>query len=148
MGQYREKTQEFISSEPRTPIYPVRTSGSTGSPTKFYLSQAAAASANISRIRAQHWWGIELGDREIRVWPIPTGLDPGIWIPTKKIGIRFLREKLMNRRTFSANEMSPEDMQRLWRFKKGIVQSFYSVILQFCITSRRILRKEVSTGVA
>jgi len=130
--QYREKTQEFISSEPRTPIYPVRTSGSTGSPTKFYLSQAAAASANISRIRAQLWWGIELGDREIRVWPIPSGLDPGIWIPMKKRGIRFLREKLMNRRTIPANEISPEDMQRLWRFTKRYCPKYlfgYSSVL-------------------
>ena len=53
--QIRKDPDGFVSRNLRSPIRRIRTSGSTGSPLRFYLSQATAASANVSRIRALRW---------------------------------------------------------------------------------------------
>ena len=58
--EIRNEHKRFLSEEPRTPVFKVSTSGSTGIPMEFYISQSAAATANICRIRALEWWGIKL----------------------------------------------------------------------------------------
>jgi phenylacetate-CoA ligase len=114
--EYRRETSKLISTRLRTPIYPLHTSGSTGSPTRFYLSQASSAAANISRIRALRWWGIDLGDREVRLSTDSSRIVSGFWNPVKRRWKRFYRDRLMNRRSFPSNELTPQFMEELWDF--------------------------------
>ena len=116
--EYRRETSQFFSTQPRTPLYIESTSGSTGSPTEFYVSQASSAAANISRIRALRWWGIELGDRELRLSTDSSRLASGLWDPIRRRWKRHYRDRLMNRRTFASNQMTPLFMEQLWRFSK------------------------------
>jgi len=113
---YHANQKEFISSQPRTPLYTMGTSGSTGIPTNFYLDQSFSASANISRIRALEWWGIMLGEREMRMWGDISPLLPSRFAAIKKRWKRFYSDRLMNRRTFSANIISEEYLETLWGF--------------------------------
>lgn len=64
--EIRNDHKRFLSEEPRAPVFKVNTSGSTGIPMEFHISQSAAAAANINRIRALEWWGIKLGECELR----------------------------------------------------------------------------------
>jgi phenylacetate-CoA ligase len=114
--EIRNDHKRFLSEEPRTPVFKVSTSGSTGIPMEFHISQSAAAAANISRIRALEWWGIKLGDRELRFGGIGYPMGSGIKIFAKKHLIKLVRYRIMNRRTLSAFDMSPQSMDDYWDF--------------------------------
>ena len=118
--RYQETPKKFLSSKPRTTSEMMRSSGSSGRPTVFYLSQTLNAAANVSRIRALKWWGIHLGDREVRIWGDMSMLAPGFWNPKKRRLKRFFRDRVLNRRTYSANEMSDFHMEKIW----GSIQRF------------------------
>jgi len=110
----RENTDTLISTKPDSALYPITTSGSTGTPLKIMISQRAALRANVSRIRSLKWWGIELGDREIRL--INTGLsfERG-WKNFYSEHIRTpMRTMLMNRKFFSSYTMTPKMMREHW----------------------------------
>ena len=113
--RYQETPEKFLSSRPRTATQITRSSGSTGTPVTFYLSQTLNAAANVSRIRALQWWGIHLGDREVRIWADMPMLAPGFWNPKRRRWKRFFRDRVLNRRTFSANEMSDIHLEKTWR---------------------------------
>jgi len=113
--RYQETPEKFMSSRPRTATEIVRSSGSTGTPVTFHLSQTLKAAANVSRIRALKWWGINLGDREVRIWGDMAMLAPVFWNPKKRRLKRFFRERVLIRRTYSANEMSYFHMGKIWR---------------------------------
>jgi phenylacetate-CoA ligase len=112
---YQESPGKFLSSAPRTASEVTRSSGSTGTPVTFHLSQMLNAAANVSRIRALKWWGIHLGDREVRIWADMPMLAPGFWYPKRRRWKRFFRDRVLNRRTYSANQMSDFHMERTWR---------------------------------
>jgi phenylacetate-CoA ligase len=113
--RYQETPEKFLSSRPRSATQMIRSSGSTGRPAIFYLSQMLSAAANVSRIRALQWWGIHLGDREVRIWADMPRLLPGFWNPKRRRWKRFFRDRVLNRRTYSANEMSDFIMEKTWR---------------------------------
>ena len=144
--QIRKDPDRFISSRPRTPIFRVQTSGSTGSPLRFYFSQAAAASANISRIRALRRWGIELGDREIRVWTVGAGLEPVYWTAIKRRWRIFYRDTLMNRRTFDVNKMTPQNMDKLWWFIKKYHPKYLFCYASFSYNFAKFVRERKYDG--
>ncbi len=110
----RENEGTLISTKPDSALYPVTTSGSTGMPLKSMFSQRAALRANVSRIRSLKWWGIELGDREIRMSNTGFSLGRG-W---RKFNYEYvstpMRNMLMNRKQFSVFTMPPKIMQEYW----------------------------------
>jgi len=110
----RENARLLFSTRPDSSLYPVPTSGSTGKPLTMMASQRAALRANVSRIRASEWWGIGLGDRQIRTMRMGMTFKRG-WrnILNEKI-FTPLRHRLMNRLLFSGYSMTPEIMQGLW----------------------------------
>jgi phenylacetate-CoA ligase len=110
----RENGGTLISSKPDSALFPVTTSGSTGTPLKTMVSQRAALRANVNRMRSLKWWGIELGDREIRMSDTGFSLERG-W---RKFYCEYLstptRNMLMNRKHFSAYTMTPKMMGEHW----------------------------------
>ncbi len=110
----RENEDTLISSKPDSALYPVTTSGSTGMPLKIMISQRAALRANVNRIRALKWWGIELGDREIRLSNIGLSFERG-WKKFYSEYIRTpMRNMLMNRKHLSTYTMTPKMMREHW----------------------------------
>jgi len=110
----RQNNESFYSTSPDSSVYPATTSGSTGTPLKIMVSQRAALRANVSRIRSLSWWGIQLGDREIRL--SNTGYT------FERDWRKFYHEKifdpirnlLMNRKQFSAFTTTMELMHEQW----------------------------------
>ncbi|GAI79959.1 unnamed protein product, partial [marine sediment metagenome] len=110
----RENEESFISTKPDSALFTVKTSGSTGIPLKIMVSQRAALRANVSRIRSLKWWGIELGDREIRLSNVGLSFERG-WRKFYSEYIRTpMRNMLMNRIHFSSYTMTPKMMGELW----------------------------------
>ena len=133
--RYQETPEKFLSSRPRTATEIVRSSGSTGTPVTFHLSQMLNAAANVSRIRALQWWGINLGDREVRIWADMPRLTPGFWYPKRRRWKRFFHDRVLNRRTYPTNEMSDFHMEKTWRsiqrFAPKYIFGYASYIYQF-----------------
>jgi len=138
----RNDHKRFLSEEPRTPVFKVSTSGSTGIPMEFHISQSAAAAANISRIRALEWWGIKLGDRELRFGGIGYPMGSGVKVFAKKHFISPVRYRIMNRRTLSAFDMSPQSMDEYWDFiQKYSPKYFFGYPSSFHIFAQYIREK-------
>lgn len=68
----RTKPDSLIATNiARTDLEPNSTSGSTGEPLYFYTDGRSSACRKASVIRNRRWAGIELGDREVRLWGSP-----------------------------------------------------------------------------
>jgi len=144
--RYQETPKKFLSSKPRTATQILRSSGSSGRPTIFYLSQTLNAAANVSRIRALKWWGIQLGDREVRIWGDMAMLAPGFWNPKKRRWKRFFRDRVLNRRTYSANEMSDFHMEKTWRSIQRFAPKYIFGYASFMYQLARFIDKSEYDG--
>lgn len=111
----RDHWEAFYSTKPASKLFPALTSGSTGRPLKIMVSQRAALRANVSRIRSLAWWGIQLGDREIRLTNTGFSFERGWKKYLQENGLNPLRCLLMNRKHFSAYTMTPKLMHELWK---------------------------------
>jgi len=90
----RRLADEVTSSLPRWRRVRVRkSSGTSGTPSVVYADPATVARSRASRMLFQQWFGIEPGDRELRLWGHST------------LG-RF-QERLINRRTITADMVGP-----------------------------------------
>lgn len=123
--EIRKDHKRFLSEEPRTPVFKASTSGSTGISMEFHISQSAAAAANISRIRAMEWWGIKLGDRELRFGGLVYRSGSGVKNFAKKHIIKPVRYRIMNRRNLSAFDMSPQSMDDYWDFSQKYSPKYF-----------------------
>ena len=116
-GSIRNNSQQFLSNAPRSRVKPFRTSGSTGIPLTFYLSEMVSGVSNVSRIRSLKWWGINLGDREIRFWGTNFLLRSG-WKNEiqRKISIT-LKDWIINRKNLFGSKMdfSDQALEKYWR---------------------------------
>ena len=110
----RENAGSLFSTKPDSALYPVSTSGSTGTPMMIMVSQRAALRANVSRIRAMKWYGIELGDREIRLTNTGFSFERGWKAFFSQHVSTPIRDRLMNRKHFSAFTMTPQMMAEHW----------------------------------
>jgi len=112
----RSRTKDFLSQNPRQSAFAVRTGGSTGKPMLYYMDQQAAAASHVDMIRSRRWWGIELGDREVKFWGHGASFAPGLKGVVQKKIIRPFTDTIMNRQTLSAYNMSSDSMMDYWKF--------------------------------
>ncbi len=84
--------------------YQYTTGGSSGTPLNFYFGKWRQASDAAGRIRAQRWWNIDIGDKQIYLWGAPVEL-------AKTDKIKQIRDRLMNQVLLNAFDMSPTTMQ-------------------------------------
>lgn len=81
------------------------TGGSSGQPLSFYYGRWRQASDAAGRIRARHWYGINVGDPEVYLWGAPVELN-------KTDKIKTIRDRMMNQLVLNAFEMSPANMNQ------------------------------------
>lgn len=81
------------------------TGGSTGAPLTFRLGPTRVSSDVAARCRAEGWWGVGIGDRELVLWGSPLEL-------TKQDRFRQLRDWVLRTKLLSAFEMSPATMNK------------------------------------
>jgi phenylacetate-CoA ligase len=101
----RSNQKGFISKDKKRKLTRYATSGSTGHPLKFYLSNERIASNKAAYLMLYAWWGLKIGDREVVLWSSSRDLMAYNFI--KKI-----RDRLLNTRLFSAFQMSEDTMYK------------------------------------
>ena len=101
------------------------TGGSSGQPLIFYYGRWRQASDTAGRMRAHHWWGVDIGDPEAWLWGAPVELN-------KTDRIKTLRDRLINQLFLNAFEMSPENMdayiEAIQSFKPKCIYGYASSI--------------------
>lgn len=135
--EIRNNFQQFVSNSPRSKVKPFRTSGSTGVPLTFYSSQTTLGVSNISRIRSLKWWGINLGDREIRFWGTYFLIRTGWKNEFERLISITLKDWIMNRKNLLGSKMdfSDQALEKYWRtinqFKPKYILGASSYFYQF-----------------
>ena len=107
--------------QPRTKIpgtQRMSTGGSTGSPVAVYVDRSRAAFTDAVRMRAQRWFGVDSGMREIALWGSPIELG-------RQGVVRDLRDRLINSKFLAAFNMSQEKMAEYASF----IQSYRPVMM-------------------
>jgi phenylacetate-CoA ligase len=100
----RQNLEQMKSRKARR-IQRFATGGSTGDPLVFYLGPTRVSSDVASRLRAESWFGVAVGDPEFAIWGSPLEVS-------KQDRLRDLRDRILRTRLLSAFEMSSETMTR------------------------------------
>jgi phenylacetate-CoA ligase len=108
-AEIRNNPQEFISKDKKRMLTRYATSGSTGEPLIFYLSNERISSDKAAHLLSRAWWGINIGDKEAVLWS--SSGDLSVYGAVKKIRDRCLRTYLL-----SAFHMSEKSMDKYMKF--------------------------------
>ena len=94
-----------LRSELPEPVKLFSTTGSTGDPLRFNISNTRISHDVAAKWRATRWWDVDVGDREMVIWSSPIEL-------TKQDRVKQLRDWLLRSKLVSSAAMSPADMDR------------------------------------
>lgn len=104
-NEIREKPERLHSPHFSGACDVVHTSGSSGAPLSITRSRISTAYARAAMYRAHRWHGLEMGDRELRLWGEPLHWK-GRWTET-------LKDHLMNRSRMNVFSL-PQDWAELF----------------------------------
>lgn len=95
-----------LTARARLPrVQRLTTGGSTGLPVPFLVDAERMGVADAIRLRAQRWFGLEPGGREVVLWGSPIELG-------RQDRVRALRDRLLNSVLLSAFDMGEPALQR------------------------------------
>ena len=94
-----------LRSDLPEPVKLFSTTGSTGDPLRFNISNTRISHDVAAKWRATRWWDVDVGDREMVIWSSPIEL-------TKQDRVKQLRDWLLRSKLVSSAAMSPADMDR------------------------------------
>jgi len=131
-GTVRQYKDRFLAEDRSGSLAAVRTGGSTGEPLEYYMGQDAFAGNQAAVWRSRDWWELEPGQANILLWGHSASLQPG-WRGQYARFSRPIKDWLLNRRTFSAYNLSPEALERYWEaalhmkpvYLRGYTSSLY-----------------------
>ncbi len=109
--QLRENTERLCSTDPEPHLVEVRTSGSTGNPLSFKLSQYTLSYHLANSIRARKWWGLEIGDKEIKFWGVSMPFTPSI-LGRLRGHFLHIKDRLLSVSNLSAFDVSKDAQLR------------------------------------
>jgi phenylacetate-CoA ligase len=125
----RAAGRSIVTEESGRTGVPLSTSGSTGEPLYFEVDTAAGPTRRACAIRSFRWMGIDIGDRQARIWGTYFG------VPFRARMADALRDYAANILHLSAFDMSDETMQdyaeRLRAFKPHLLIGFPSALTLF-----------------
>jgi phenylacetate-CoA ligase len=103
------------------------TSGSTGMPLTFVKDRDAAAYMNAVMHEVYAWHGIDIGDRQCRIWGVP--------LQSKRRLAAYLRDYLLNRRRLVSFDISEKNCRsffhKMIKFKPKFMYGLPISILEF-----------------
>jgi len=109
-------------------LIPSSTSGSTGTPMKFYIDKKWDACTMAAAFRAWSWAGYKLGDRMVYLWGAP-------WDIRESRTIDKIRNHLLRTLNLNAFNLTEENMKEyvkiLSKFKPKQLNTYASVISLF-----------------
>lgn len=94
-----------LRSDLPEPVKLFSTTGSTGDPLRFNISNTRISHDVAAKWRATRWWDVDIGDREMVIWSSPIEL-------TKQDRVKQVRDWLLRSKLVSSAAMSPADMDR------------------------------------
>lgn len=127
--------QDMVLGGPGNPNVQVsRTGGSSGEPLTFYTFKKSAPLGLAMMMRARAWWGIDFNERNGLF--IEHGLKfENDWRSRINRTIHNIRQRVLNRKFFSAYHMSSQDMngyyQELLSFKPAYLIGYASFLYLF-----------------
>ncbi len=110
----REAQHRFIARGYEKRVSEVRTGGSTGAPMKYFLGSEGQAANQAAVWRARRWWGIDIGQPAVHFWGHSTSFAPGLKGKFAR-AMRPIKDRVFNRRTLSAYNMSMSSVFRYWQ---------------------------------
>jgi len=119
-NQIRDDPDQFLSTlPPSAMVSKISTSGSTGIPLTFGLSQVSQSADLVCRYRALKWWGVELGDRYIELWGTYSA-DEALFLHGLKDAVQYriyapVSHLVMNRKSLTIYNMTPDNLEHNWR---------------------------------
>lgn len=123
----REKADEIVVRPKPHFLTQAKTSGSTGKPLKFYKDPIGRASTYAAMYRGHIWHGADIGDKEARLWNVPTNR-------LEKVNFRAT-DILLNRIRQSTNETSDRIFINFFKameeFKPKYLMGYPSLILLY-----------------
>ena len=109
--------------------YEHETSGSTGIPMRFQISDEAESYRYANNIRFYHWWDLSMFDRNVLLWKVipPKNKSLGYWI--KKVELKLMGRMLLN--VFDLNENSILDyFNQIEKFKPKYIRGYKSGVYE------------------
>lgn len=120
-------------SEGRFRVSSRKTSGSTGIPLKFVKDRLASAHIDAVMHEVYGWHGIEIGDRQARVWGVPLDLAGNVFTR--------LKDALLNRKRLVAFDLSPERAEQYYRILRRFSPKFmYGLVNTMCEFGRLLMQ--------
>lgn len=107
--EIRANTERIIAKDTKGRLKRYATSGSTGHPLIFYLSNERIAANKAAYLMLYGWWGLRIGDREVVLWG--SSRDISAYSITKKI-----RDNLLHTRLLPAFRIGEAEMSRYIAF--------------------------------
>ncbi len=102
----RERFDELRSRDPQVgPTRRLSTGGSTGEPVSVLADRERLAFQQAARLRAQRWFGVDIGAREATLWGAPMDL-------AAQDRARLVRDALLNIILLSAFDFGREGLER------------------------------------
>ncbi|WP_137938919.1 AMP-binding protein [Chitinivorax sp. B] len=94
-----------LKSTQAEPMRLFSTTGSTGDPLRFCISNTRVSHDVAAKWRATRWWDVDIGDREMVIWSSPIEL-------TKQDRIKQIRDWLLRSKLVPSAAMSASDIER------------------------------------
>jgi phenylacetate-CoA ligase len=124
----------LISHNCSQKLYTRKTSGSTGMTLHFQKEARALALNDAVMYRCYAWYGIDIGDKQVRFWGVP--VDPALRRREK------VKDFILNRIRISAFDISEQSClaqyQRIKRFRPAYFYGYTTAIYGFCSFAQKL----------
>ena len=91
----KKYANEILVTANKKNLFMAKTSGSTGIPLKFYKDPIGLASTYASMYQGHRWWGVDIGEREARLWGGTSGVKAQIKIKSIDFLLNRFRQKTL-----------------------------------------------------
>ncbi len=126
----RTHRQQMCSRAWKERLIPHATGGSSGEPTRFYITMESYDWRCAASARAYSWSGCRLGERTLYLWGAPVGEVPARQALKMRL-FRWVRRELMIN-TFAQSEGFWDDVyRRALRFRSRYVVGYVSSLKEF-----------------
>lgn len=129
-AEVNEHRRELCSTKAVGRLIPHATGGSSGVPTRFFITQDSYDWRCAASARAYSWAGYRLGDRVLYLWGAPVGKSSA----SKRLKLhayRFLRRELVRSTFQQSEELWDQTFKIAQRFRPTFVVGYVSSLEQF-----------------
>jgi phenylacetate-CoA ligase len=100
----RDRFEDLRARAPLPGVHRRSSGGSTGTPVTVLVDMGRMGMTEAGRLRAQGWFGVTPGVREVVLWGTPARRDATEWV-------RQVRDRVLNTRVLSAFEMGEDSLR-------------------------------------